>query len=91
MSKGEIDFKVILSQPQATALSAFEKLYATGNPQGKSYALSGMKKLNPQRFKELLAALGTSTDEVEVMRGCIVSRVPLLDIATQIERGKFRF
>jgi hypothetical protein len=90
-SKGEIDFKMILSQPQATALSAFEELYATGNPQGKSYALSGMKKLNPQRFKELLAALGTSTDEVEVMRGCIVSHEPLLDIAKQIERGKFRF
>jgi hypothetical protein len=90
-SKGEIDFKLILSQPQTTALSAFEELYATGNPQGKSYALSGMKKLNPHRFNELLAALGTSTDEVEVMRGCILSHEPLRDVAKQIERGKFRF
>jgi len=90
-SKGEIDFKLILSQPQAAALSAFEELYATGNPQGKSYALSGMKKLNPQRSKELLAALETSTDEVEVMRGCIVSHERLRDVAKQIERGKFRF
>ena len=90
-SKGEIDFKFILSQPQLTALSAFEKLYATANPQGKSYALSGIKKLNPKRFKELLPSSEASRDEVEVMRGCIVSHEALWDVAKQIDRGKFRF
>jgi hypothetical protein len=57
-SKGEIDFKLVLSQPQPVALAGFKTLYATGNPQGKSYALSGIKKLNPNRFKDLLASLG---------------------------------
>jgi hypothetical protein len=28
-SKGEVDFKVLLAQPEPTALNAFEKLYAT--------------------------------------------------------------
>ena len=90
-SKGEIDFKFVLAQPHSTALSAFEKLYATGNTQGKSYALAGIKKLAPQRFKELAAAIGKSTDEVEVMRGCIVSHEALRDVAKQIDQGKFRF
>ena len=90
-SKGEIDFKFVLAQPQSTALSAFEKLYATGNTQGKSYALAGIKKLAPQRFKELAAAIAKSTDEVEVMRGCIVSHEALRDVAKQIDQGKFRF
>ena len=89
-SKGEIDFKFVLAQPQSTALSAFEKLYATGNPQGKSYALAGIKKLAPQRFKELAATLEKSTDEVVVMRGCIRSHEALRDVAKQIDQGKFR-
>jgi hypothetical protein len=90
-SKGEIDFKFLLAQPKPTALNAFERLYAIGNPQGKSYALSGLKKLAPERFAELVATLAKSTEEVEVMRGCIVSHQPLPALAKQIGQGKFRF
>jgi hypothetical protein len=90
-SKGEIVFKLVFSQPPPVALAAFEKLYANGNPQGKSYALSGIKKLNPNRFKELLATAVASTDEVEVMRGCIISHESLREVAKQIASGKFRF
>lgn len=89
-SKGETDFKIVLAQPKPMALDAFEKLYAIGNAQGKSYALSGLKKLAPQRFAELLPTLGKST-EVEVMRGCVITREPLPDVAQQIGQGKFRF
>jgi len=90
-SKGEIDFKLILAQPQTVALAAFERLYAAGNPQGRSYALSGIKKLNPRRFKDLLAVVEGSTDEVKVERGCIISHELLGGVAKQIDRGKFQF
>jgi hypothetical protein len=90
-SKGETDFKLVLAQPKPTALNAFERLYAIGNQQGKSYALSGLKKLAPERFAELVATLAKSTEEVEVMSGCIVSHEPLPEIAKQIGQGKFRF
>ena len=90
-SKGEKDFKFVLTQPKTTALNAFERLYAIGNPQGKSYALSGLKKLAPERFAELVATLAKSAEEVDVMRGCIVSHEPLPDVAKQIANGKFRF
>jgi hypothetical protein len=86
-SKGEIDFKLVLAQPQSIALGAFEKLYATGNPQGKAYALSGLRKLAPQRFKELATALRKSPNEVQVMRGCIISHEALFDVAQQIDQG----
>ena len=88
-SKGETDFKFILAQPRPIALNAFEKLYGVGNPQGKSYALAGLKKLAPQRFTELVTTLGKSTQEVEVMRGCIVSHELLSEVAKQIAQGKF--
>jgi hypothetical protein len=90
-SKGETDFKFVLALPKPTALNAFERLYAIANPQGKSYALSGLKKLEPERFTELVATLAKSTEEVEVMRGCIVSHEPLPEVAKQIGQGKFRF
>ena len=90
-SKGETDFKFVLALPKPTVLSAFERLYAVGNPQGKSYALSGLKKLAPERFAELVATLAKSTDEVEVMRGCIISHELLPEVAKQIGQGKFRF
>jgi len=90
-SKGEIDFKLVLAQPQPVELTAFENLYATGNPQGRSYAFSGIKKLNPSRFKDLLVSVGASPDKVEVERGCIVSHELMRDVAKQIDRGKFRF
>ena len=90
ISKGETDFRFVLAQPESTALNAFERLYATGNPQGKSYALAGLQKLAPQRFTELVAALGKSTGEVEVQRGCIVFRESLPDVAEKIGRGQFR-
>jgi len=90
-SEGEADFKFVLALPKSTALNAFERLYAVGNPQGKSYALSGLKKLAPERFAERDATLAKSTDEVEVMRGCIVSHELLPKVAKQIGQGKFRF
>src|SRR5262249_29058013 len=90
-SKGEIDFNFVLSQPEAVALAAFEKVYATGNPQGKSYALTGIKKLNPRRFRQLLASTGGVTEKVEVWRVCIFSQEPLGEVAQQSDDRRFRF
>jgi hypothetical protein len=59
--------------------------YASGNPQGKAYALTGTKQLSPHRFTELLAALAKSSDKVKVMRGCIGAHEALRDIAKQID------
>ena len=88
-SKGETDFKFVLSQSAPVALAAFEKLYANGNPQAKSYALAGIRNLNLNRYKELLAMAGAATDEVEVMRGCIITHEPLRKVAKEIDGGEF--
>jgi hypothetical protein len=50
-SKGEIDFRFILSRSEPIALAAFEKLFVAGNFQAKAYALAGIKKLNSNRSK----------------------------------------
>jgi hypothetical protein len=89
-SKGEIDLKFVLSQPAPAALAAFEKLYADGNPQARCYALCGIRKLRPSRFKELLGAAAASADPVQVMSGCIISHELLRKVAEEIDRGQFQ-
>jgi hypothetical protein len=88
-SKGEIDFRVVLSYPLPIALHAFEKLYEKGNPQGRAYALFGIRKLNPSRFKEIMVSGNKSAEKVAVMSGCIVMNESLSDIAMRIDNGKF--
>ena len=91
ISKGETDFKLVVSKPKPTALTAFENLYLNGTLAGRAYAFAGLKKLNQARFKEVLASLRPANEELEVMRGCIVAHETLLQVAKEIDQGEFRF
>jgi hypothetical protein len=81
-SQEEIDYRLILNRP--TALVEFEKLYAEGNMQAKSYALTGIRQLSPARFKELYASLPTSNDTVNTMQGCILSQETSRNVAQSL-------
>ena len=74
-SQGEKDYDLILARP--SALADFEKLLSVGNPQAKSYALFGLRSLNPDRFKELSRTLHESKIEVVTQSGCIEGKEPL--------------
>jgi len=87
ISQGQQDFAVILKR--STALQDFEKIFASGNPQGKAYALEGIRRLKPERFQHLAETLRTSTQDVETVQGCEMQREPLGDVVRQIEAGKF--
>jgi len=90
ISDGEIDFKFVLSQSMPIALATFETLFATGNLQAKAYALAGIKRLRPDRYRTLLATILATTNEVEVMRGCVMMHEPSRELAKEIDEGKFR-
>ena len=90
-SKGQIDFNFVLSHSSPVALAAFEKLYANGNPQGRAYALAGMKKLSSSRYAELRSLARASADQVNVRRGCIIRTLSLRKVVEGIDRGDFRF
>jgi hypothetical protein len=47
-SEGEKDFRAVLGR--SSALTDFEKLFAEGNIQAKSYALVGIRKLSQNAF-----------------------------------------
>ena len=89
ISQGEIDFKVIQSQPTAVALASFETIYATGDPAAKVYALAGIRQLDRERFKEILRSLDGSQEMVFTMQGCVMERHRLADVARAIDAGSY--
>ena len=90
VTQGTLDYRMLLEQPKPMAEAAFEKLYASGNPQARAFALTGMKKVNPARFKEMLVSAEDSTERVNTGRGCILSREPLMAIAMGLDREAAR-
>lgn len=88
ISAGEKDFRTVLGR--SSAVTDFEKLFAEGNIQAKSYALVGIQKLNPTRFKDLARPLRNSKERVTTMEGCIISDEPFSYILKQIDAGKYR-
>jgi hypothetical protein len=86
-SPGETDYRTVSNR--SSSLEDFEKLYSTGNLQAKCYALVGIHRLNPTRFRELIRPLLDSKETVNTMTGCILSREALGNVIKQIESGRF--
>ena len=86
-SEGEKEFHVIMALP--TAAEDFEKIYAIGNPEARSYALVAIRELNRARFKELITSLNGSPQQVVTMEGCIMQRRTLAKIAQDIDSGQY--
>jgi len=90
-SQGEKDSRVILNQPPDVALQSFERIYATGNLEAKSYALAGIHQLDEKRFKELLASLKGPEELVITMRGCIMEKQTIAEVAKETQSGQFDY
>jgi hypothetical protein len=87
ISQGEKDYRVILARPSAEV--DFEKLFAVGNPQGKSYALVGIRALDTTRFKQISRPLRDSIEEVVTQSGCIVYHESLGVVLRRITAGDY--
>jgi hypothetical protein len=87
ISQGEIDFRVIQSQPAAVALASFETVYSTGDSAAQIYALAGIRHLDKARFKELYRTLARSDDKVFVAEGCILEWRRKGELAKAIDAG----
>jgi hypothetical protein len=87
--QGEIAFKAIMAQSPQEALAALEKVFASGDAGAKSYALVGIRKLDRERYKELLRTVEGSHESVLTAHGCLFSKETAGDIAKEIDAGLF--
>ena len=87
ISQGELAYRELLSYPEPAV--DFERVFAEGNPQGKAYALVGLRQTNPKRFAELAASLQSSTTLVQTGEGCVVDEVQMRELVKEIRAGLF--
>jgi len=90
-SDGEKDFRIVFAQPHDAVLRQFEHLFASGNPEAKSYALVAIHALAPVRFEELKKSLKDSSTRVTTMSGCIVEAKTFSSVAEDIENGSYDY
>jgi hypothetical protein len=86
-SNGETEYRKI--QAGTRAQSHFEELFQSGSLEAKCYALVGLQKLSPRKFRELSAPWRTATAQVTTMRGCVIGHEPIALIIKSIEAGGY--
>lgn len=86
-SQGEGFFRGELEQPNA--VETFKKILAQGTSAAKLYALCGIRLLSEKDFDAAAAPLMKSNETVTTMRGCMVSKERVGELARQIGAGAF--
>ena len=87
ITQGEKDYKEILLRP--TALADFQKLFQTGNPQAKCYALVGIRAIKSKISMEFPTSVRLDKLEVMTESGCFATHKSLASMLIEIEVGKY--
>ncbi len=86
-SQSEAHFRTVLEH--RNALAEFRDVLATGTPEGKLYALCGIRILDPSSFEAAAEPLKKSNPTVETIGGCIITKVPASGVITNIAAGRY--
>jgi hypothetical protein len=86
-SQGEVAFRQVLQSP--TAKENFLLLLKTGNPQGKCYALAGLRASDRKRFEADVAAFEKDQTPVDTIGGCIAVTLPMSGVVANIRAGHY--
>jgi hypothetical protein len=87
MSEGERNLRAVLAQPDASPQLQAALAHAT--PAGKLYILVGLRRCDRVAYQKVFDSLGRPGDDVEVVRGCMISKEPFRQVLSQIQDGRF--
>jgi hypothetical protein len=87
MSQGERNLRAVYSGPGAS--QQLQAALAHATPAGKVYILVGLRRCDPAAYQKIFGSLARPIDDVEVARGCIISREPFHQLLSQIQDGRF--
>jgi hypothetical protein len=86
-SDGERNLRTILDRSDASEqLQAF-LVHAT--PAGELYMLVGLRRCDPVAYQKIFRSLAQRSGDVEVARGCMISREPFGRLLSKIHDGEF--
>jgi len=87
MSEGERNLRAVLAQPDAS--QQLQAAVAHATPAGKLYILVGLRRCDRPAYQKVFDTIGHSNDDVEVVRGCMVSKEPFRQALSQVQDGRF--
>src|SRR6266496_1733823 len=87
MSEGERNLRGVLQQSDASQQLQAALGHAT--PAGELYILVGLRRCDPAAFQKIIDSVARPNDDVEIARGCMISREPFRQLLSQIRDGRF--
>jgi len=87
MSEGERNLRAVLEQPDAS--QQLQAALAHATPVGKLYILVGLRRCDRAAYQKVFDSLGRPNDDVEVVRGCMISKEPFRHVLSQVQDGRF--
>jgi hypothetical protein len=87
MSEGERKLRAVLQQPDAS--QQLQAALAHATPAGQLYILVGLRRCDRAAYQKIFDSLTRPNDEVEVARGCMISREPFHQLLSEIQGGRF--
>jgi hypothetical protein len=87
MSEGERNLRAVLEMPDAS--QQLQAALAHATPAGKLYILVGLRRYDRAAYQKILDSLTRPNDDVEVARGCMISKEPFRQLLSQIQDGRF--
>jgi hypothetical protein len=87
MSEGERNLRAVLERPDAS--QQLEAALAHATPAGTLYILVGLRRCDRAAFQKVFDSLSRPNDDVEVVRGCMISKEPFRQLLSQVQDGRF--
>ena len=87
MSEGERNLRAVLEHPDAA--QQLQAAFARATPAGKLYILVGLHRCDRVAFQKVFDSVGRPNDDVEVVRGCMISKKPFPQVLSEIQDGRF--
>ena len=87
MSEGERNLRAVVERPDASQQLQAALSHAT--PAGELYMLVGLRRCDRVAYQKIFASLPRPNADVEVARGCMISREPFRQLLSQIQDGQF--
>jgi len=87
MSEGERNLRAVLDRPDASQQLQAALTHAT--PAGTLYILVGLRRCDRAAYQKVSDSLARPGNDVEVVRGCMISKEPFRQVLSQVQDGRF--
>ena len=87
MSEGERNLRAVLERPDTS--QQLQGAIAHATPAGELYILVGLRRCDRVAYQKIFGSLARANDDVEVARGCMISREPFRRLLSEVHDGRF--